>query len=219
MKEKFTGQLKKQKNSLMLIPVFGSVLFIVLYFVATLFYPGGSQVDSNSLGFSWADNYWCNLLNDYAINGQPNPSKPIAIAGMCVLCLSLSYFWLMFPNHVNIGKYTRLLIQISGVLSMAIAIFLFTSIEHDFITNLASIFGLIATTLTFIALFKTKWYGLFAFGLLNILLVGLNNYVYYNIGIIVYLPIIQKISFMMFLVWVCCIDIKIYLENCRNIKG
>jgi hypothetical protein len=93
---------------------------------------------------------------------------------------------------------------------MTISLFLFTTIDHDLITNLASVFGLIATTGTFIGLFKAKWYGLFAFGLLNILLVGLNNYVYYNKGLIVYLPIIQKISFVTFIVWVCSIDIKIY---------
>lgn len=202
--------MEKKGNPLVLTPIFGSVLFIVLYFVATLFYPGGSQVDPDSIGFSWTDNYWCNLLNDYAINGQPNPAKPIAIAGMCVLCLTLSFFWLLFPNHVNIRKPIGLLIQISGILAMTIALFLFTTIDHDLVTILASVFGLIATTGTFIGLFKAKWNGLFAFGLLNILLVGLNNYVYYNKGLIVYLPMIQKISFVTFIVWVCSIDIKIY---------
>jgi hypothetical protein len=59
-------------------------------------------------------------------------------------------------------------------------------------------------------LYKTKWFGLFAFGLLNVLLVGLNNYVYYSNGLIVYLPVIQKISFATFLIWVCCITIKLY---------
>lgn len=182
----------------------------MLYFVASLLYPGGSPVDKNSIGFSWINNYWCNLLYEKAINGQPNPAKPFAITGMFVLCLALSFFWFLFPRYINVSKKLNLLIPVSGTLSMAVAFFLFTNINHDFIINLASTFGLIATAGAFIGLYKTKWFTLLAFGLLNILLVGLNNYVYYTKGLIVYLPVVQKISFATFLIWICCIDLSFY---------
>lgn len=210
-------QINKTKNSIVLTPVFGALIFAFLYVVATFLYPGGSQVDKNSIGFSWRNNYWCNLLNDNAINGQPNPAKPLAMTGMFVLCLTLAFFWFLFPRHTNLKRKLKLAIQISGILAMATAFFLFTNINHDLVTNLASIFGLIATVGTFIGLYKTKWFGLFAFGLLNILLVGLNNYVYYTKGLIVYLPVIQKISFATFLIWVCCININIYLEQRKQL--
>lgn len=203
-------QNDKTKNILVLTPIFGTIIFVVLYFVATLLYPGGSQVDKNSIGFSWANNYWCNLLNENAINGQNNPAKPIAMAGMFVLCLTLSFFWFLFPKSIILDRKLKLAIQISGTLAMTIAFFLFTNINHDLVTNLASIFGLIATIGTFIGLYKSRWFGLFTFGLLNILLVGLNNYVYYTKGLIVYLPVIQKISFATFLIWICCINLKLY---------
>ena len=205
-----TKQLNKQKNIWVLTPIFGTMFFVVLYIVATLLYPGGSQVDKNSIGFSWTNNYWCNLLNENAINGQSNPAKPIAMIGMFVLCFTLAIFWFLFSRHINIGRFTKLTIQVSGTLAMIIAFFLFTNIDHDIVINFASIFGLVATAGTFIGLYKTKWYGLFAFGLLNVLLVVLNNYVYYNKGLIIYLPIIQKISFATFLFWVCSVDINLY---------
>lgn len=208
-----TGQLEKQKNIWVLTPIFGILLFVVLYFVATLYYPGGSQVDKNSIGFSWTNNYWCNLLNENAINGQHNPAKPIAVTGMFVLCLTLSFFWFHFPRNISIGKFAKLAIQISGTLAMIIACLLFTNIDHDLVTNLASIFGLIATVGTFIGLYKIKWHGLFAFGLLIIFLVGLNNYIYYTKGLIIYLPVIQKISSATFLLWICCVDINLYRCN------
>ena len=63
---------------------------------------------------------------------------------------------------------------------MTVAFCLFTDLNHDLVTNLASSFGAIATIGTFIGLYKNKLFGLFAFGLLNILLVGLNNLYYYN---------------------------------------
>ncbi len=212
----FTQMIYKSKSILLLTPVFGTLLFVVLYIVATLLYPGGSQVDKNSVGFSWTNNYWCNLLNENAINGKRNPAKPIAMTGMFVLCLTLSFFWFLFPTHVNVSKKLKLVIQISGTLAMIIAFFLFTNINHDLITNLASGFGLIATVGIFVGLYKTKWFGLFAFGLLNILLVAINNYVYYRKGLIVYLPVIQKITFAAFLIWVCCIDIHLYWEQIKK---
>lgn len=35
--------------------------FLLFYVVATFFYPGGSQLDKTASGFSWTQNYWCNL--------------------------------------------------------------------------------------------------------------------------------------------------------------
>lgn len=204
--------MTKAKKIWILTPIFGSVLFVVLYIVAAVLYPGGSQIDNNSKGFSWADNYWCNLLNDNAINGQPNPGKPIAIAGMFALCLALVFFWFLFSTKVKGGNASRLIIQISGTLAMIVASLLFTSIDHDLIINIATIFGLIATVGIILGLYKTKWYGLFGLGLLNILLVGMNNYVYYNKELIIFLPVIQKISFGTFLIWICCIDMHLYLR-------
>jgi hypothetical protein len=205
-----TKQTSKTKSILVLTPVFGTLIFVVLYIIATVLYPGGSQVDKNSIGFSWTNNYWCNLLNENAINGQPNTAKPVAMAGMFVLCFTLAVFWLLFPKHSNLNKKLKPLIQISGLLAMTTAFFLFTSINHDLITNLASIFGLIATLGTFAGLYKAKWFKLLAFGLFNVLLIGLNGYVYYSKALIVYLPVIQKICFGAFLLWICCIDINLY---------
>jgi hypothetical protein len=72
-----------------LAPLFGSIVFVLLYFAATLLYPGGSQVDIDSKGFSWLHNYWCNLLSVTAINKQHNAARPLAITGMVVLTLTL----------------------------------------------------------------------------------------------------------------------------------
>jgi hypothetical protein len=198
------------KKHLVLIPIFGSAVYVLLYIIATLYYPGGSQIDKNSIGFSWINNYWCNLLNDTAINGQPNPAKPIAIAGMLVLCITLAYFWWLFSNRMNLSKKWKYAVRISGTLSMFIAFFLFTDLDHDLVTNLASFFGMIATVGTFIGLYRSKWMILFLIGLLNILMVCLNNYVYYTKGLIIFLPLIQKLSFVAFLIWICWIDVQIF---------
>ncbi len=150
------------------------------------------------------------MLNETAINGQPNSSKPIALAGLLVLCLTLAFFWYIFPKQIVINKTLKQIIQISGILAMIIAFLLFTQINHDLVTNAASTFGAIATIGTFIGLYKNKHHKLFQFGLFNILLVVLNNLCYYNKELIIFLPVVQKISFVAFLVWICNISIELY---------
>ncbi|MFM9986109.1 MAG: hypothetical protein ACKVOK_12795, partial [Flavobacteriales bacterium] len=185
-----------------LVPLFGIIAFILLYGVATCYYPGGSYSDFNSEGFSWVHNYWCNLLNHEAMNGQYNAAQPIALTAMLVLCISLAFFWILFPAFFNLKQLPKRIIQFSGVISMTIAFFLFADFNHDLITDFASCFGIIASAGTIFILYKVKWYGLFRFGLLNIALVGLNNYLYFSENMIKYLPVVQKISFVSFLVWI-----------------
>ncbi len=56
----------KLKNSWLLTPILGSILFVFLYINATLLYPGGSQFDKQSVGFSWTNNY-CYYSKDLII--------------------------------------------------------------------------------------------------------------------------------------------------------
>ena len=196
-------------------PLFGTLLFVGLYFVATLFYPGGSQVDIHSKGFSWINNYWCNLLNKNAINGQFNAARPLALAAMFVLSLTLAIFWYIFPQQADLKKSIRLTIQISGALAMTTGMFLFTD-QHDIIVNIASFCGLVATVGTFIGLHKLKWTKLFWLGILNLALIALNNILYYGDGLKLYLPVVQKITFLIFLLWICLITINLYRRQIKH---
>lgn len=197
----------------LLLPVGGTILFAVLYFLAACFYPGGSQADANARGFSWVNNYWCNLLNEKAINGQPNSARPVALLAMIVLSVALSAFWLLFAANSRIGKMLRYIIGVSGVLSMVIGFFLFTATDHDMVTNLASAFGLVAVIGTLAGLYTMKCRGLFVYGLINLVLVAANNYVYYNKELLLYLPVVQKITFAAFLIWVSLISLHLYRQK------
>ena len=199
----------KKQNIWLLILLFGTIIFACLYFVATLFYPGGSQVDQDSKGFSWMNNYWCNLLNDNAINGQRNYARPIALAAMCILCFTLVYFWYIFSRHAYLKKSNRLMVQVPAAFAMIMGIFIFTGF-HDIIVNVASFFGIIAMAGTFIGLYKLKWRNLFWLGIFNLTLIIVNNILYYGEGLKLYLPFIQKITFLFFLIWICLIDINLF---------
>jgi hypothetical protein len=205
-------QIKIRRLKLM-TPIIGTVIFVILYIVSTLFYPGGSQANTNSMGFSWKDNYWCNLLNDKAINGQTNYAQPIALSAMIILCFTLIFFWLQFPKYTTLSAKYKLAIKGSGTLAMIIGFFLSTDIDHDLITNLASLFGVIAMIGTFTGLIKNGWKSLYYFGLVNILFFGLNFFLYHNINYSSYLPLVQKITFATFLIWICLINYKMIQEE------
>lgn len=190
------------------VPLLGIPIFLILYVWASIYYPGGSQADPHARGFSWIHNYWCNLLNDHAINGQENPAKPIATTAMAILSLSLSVFWLHFPT-ASLGRPPLVwLVQVAGVAAMVTALLLNTSLDHDMITNTASLLGLIAVAGTLAGLHKLRWRGLFWLGIVNLVLVGLNNLFYYNQDLIAYLPLVQKISFLSFLAWFYFITLR-----------
>ncbi len=202
----------KSNRFWMLLPLFGTILFFILYIIGAFLYPGGSQIDKHSEGFSWMNNYWCNLLSSYAVNGQLNPARPIALIGMFVLCITIAFFWYLFPSYIKYDKNNRLVIQLSGSLSMSVAMFVFTDF-HDKIINMAGVLGFITILISLIGLYKIKWFGLMLLGSLNLLLLLMNGYVYQVKTLIYYLPMLQKISFGTYLIWICILDLKFYYTS------
>ena len=97
---------------------------------------------------------------------------------------------------------------------MLTSFLLLTSIDHDLAVNTSSAFGLIAMIGTLIALYQQEWKWLFAFGLFNLLLVALNNYLYHTEQMM-YLPVVQKFSFVTFLAWLSLININLYHRSVK----
>jgi hypothetical protein len=98
---------------------------------------------------------------------------------------------------------------------MAIGLFVITSI-HDTIINVAGVFGLVALTGTLIGLWKLGWRGLFYMGIVVVGLIGLNNLLYYQKNLMYYLAVVQKITFLYFLLWVCSINISWFDKTATN---
>jgi hypothetical protein len=197
----------------LLLPIGGMLAFAALYYVSTLLYPGGSQIDTNAAGFSWMNNYWCNLLNEKAINGAVNPAKPVALMAIIILTISLSMFAFQFAELVELAKSKKLLLLFSVTISLLLSLLLATNFSHDLVTNLATFFSLIAIGIIFTGLYNKRWNFLLIYGLLNVFLVGVNNYFYYSPTLIADLPVIQKISFASFLIWIGCISFKLYFQD------
>jgi hypothetical protein len=198
----------KAKNLFVLTPIFGILVFAVLYVVATFYYPGGSNADKTALGFDWLNNYWCDLTGQFAKNGETNPARPIALTALIILCSTLAVFWFYVPRLFSDNKFNQF-IRYAGITSMTVAVFLFTDF-HDTVINVAGTFGIAALTGVFIGLYKNNLTKLFGYGVFCLGLMLLNYFIYETSFLLSLLPIIQKVTFVLLLVWICLIDIYLY---------
>lgn len=200
------------KNFWILLPVWGILLFIIFYFLSASAYPGGSDADKTAKGFSWQHNYWCELLAKEARNGQLNNARPIAITAMTILAISLIIFWYTIPPLFTNNTIVNRIITYTGTGSMLLIPLLLTN-SHDLVINSAGFLGCIAIIGLLVNLFRLRLYFLLYLGIFCLLLCGLNNYVYYSNNLMTYLPVIQKISFLIFLLWFILVTIKGYKKN------
>jgi len=84
-----------------LLPL-GIALSLALLTVAINTYPGGNQIDANSIGFDWKQNYLCNLFGKTAVNGARNSARIWAITGWFILCASFACFFIRFSKNIAV---------------------------------------------------------------------------------------------------------------------
>ena len=199
------------------MPIVGILIFTGLYVFSSLLYPGGSQVDLDAEGFDWVNNYWCNLTNKKGMNGQLNPARPYAILAMTILCFSLIFFFIQFANAYCKNRKWKSIIKMTGVISMSFALFVFTK-YHDVITMLSSFFGLFTVIGIIREVYLSKMVRYKYFGVLCIVLLVINNCIYYSKYFIEVLPLLQKVTFVIVLIWIGALNVKMRKSNLAAIK-
>jgi hypothetical protein len=190
-----------------LIPLAGICIFILLYIIAALVYPGGNHLNQTSKGFSILHNYWCDLLNEKAQNGEINLSRPYAITATIIVCTSLIFFWYYLPKDFAVGTFNKATIRVSGIISMIIAMFIFTRYHSEALTY-SGFFGGIAFIATFLGLYKSRWYKIFWLGIFCLVMGVITFAIYKTREGLIILPVIQKITLLLCLFWFTIIDVQ-----------
>lgn len=204
----------------LVIPLIGILVFICLYIVAAEFYPGGSNAEKAHIGFDWVNNYWCDLIARYAKNGMPNPGRNIALTAMIILFSSLALFWFSLPAFLREARSIRIFVGYAGVVSMSILIFIFTPF-HDILIFIGGALSGIPIIATIWGLYTHDWKKLFVLGLICLILILLNFFIYLTGWSIRFLPLIQKITLVFFLIWIfliCCNCILIRRSRKRSLE-
>lgn len=194
---------------LLLIPVLGMGIFILLYIIAALVYPGGSWSILNQHGYSFWNNYLCDLIDYYAVNGELNSARYIARSALVILCVGLIILWYYLPRLFFKKSINSMIMTIFGILALVTMLFL-TIGTHDLIVRIAGVFGVIAFITTIIELFKNYFYRLFVIGLFCLFIFLVNYYIYETGTNLNALPIIQKITFLSFIFWFGYLNIALY---------
>ncbi len=178
----------------------GILISLSLLFVATRYYPGGSQNDSNAIGFSWTHNYLCNLFGEKAVNGADNASRIWAITGTFFLCASIALFFFEFSKKIPL-KGSANIIRYCGISAMLLA-FLAATPYHDSALTISGTLSLLSMFYITVFVFKTR---LTVFKILSVacLLVFYTcNIVYSTSSYLQYLPVLQKILLGLTITWV-----------------
>ncbi|NHF59681.1 hypothetical protein FK220_010035 [Flavobacteriaceae bacterium TP-CH-4] len=203
--------------SLLLLPLFGMGLFVLLYVIAALKYPGGSWVKPNQEGFSFWYNYLCDLLDYNAINGEMNVARIYARAALGVLCISLLFLWYHLPRLFSKKSLNLQIMLVAGIASL-ITTMLLASDTHDVTVRIAGLFGVVAFISCFVELFKAGYFRLFALGIIC-LIVFLVNYYIYETGLLLNaLPVIQKITFVLFICWFVLLNLLLFKKLKFDVK-
>lgn len=146
------------------------------------------------------------------MNGQINPARTYAITAMVILCVSLIFFFVQFAQKFAQNRFWKLVIKIFGILTMSFAILIFTK-YHDLMTTISSVFGVFVVIGIIYEVYRSNLNLFKIGGIICLILLVLNNYIYYTGNGIDYLPLIQKITFAIVLIWIIGLNYKLTRQN------
>lgn len=118
-------------------------------------------------------------MNENAMNGKLNTARPFAISAMVILCFSLTMFFVQFARKFAQNPFWKMAIQLFGILSMCFTGLIFTT-YHDIMTTTSSIFGSFVVIGIIWEVYKSEMNAFKLSGIGSILLLVLNNYIYYS---------------------------------------
>jgi len=194
----------------------GIIIAITLLFVSTLFYPGGSQQDKNSIGYDWKNNYISNLFGETAVNGARSASPPWAAGGMFFLSISFGLFFIEFSKKIPDRSASKV-IKYFGVAAMICA-FLAVTPYHDTMITIADTLALVSMFYITVFIFKSTLHSSKILSVLCLLSVYICTYLYYTRSYLEMLPLMQKASFAMSIIWILWLEYFTKGEDFQHIK-
>ena len=197
--------------------IIGISIAVLFLFLAAIYYPGGSNLDPNSIGYDWKNNYISNLLSPKAINGMDNAARPWAIVGVLFLSASFGFFFYGFSKYIQV-KSAANVIKFAGVGSALAGLLVVVPALHDSMVTLSSIMTLVAFFYVTIFTIKSK---LSILKILSILFLAIHYfacYMYFTRTFLDYLPIMQKAIHLVQIIWVVGLMYFTNEKDFENIK-
>ena len=188
----------------------------VLLLLSTLYYPGGTYLDAQAEGYNWANNYISNLLRPLAVNGEANSARPFAIFGVLFLTASFGWFFVRFSAKLKI-KSASLVIKYLGILATLFGFITVVPPMHDLMVTLSSILTLLIFFYITVMVLKSKLTWLKVMSVLFLATFYFGAYMYFSRFQLAYMPIVQKIIFLMKIIWVISLEYGTRKEDFAHI--
>jgi hypothetical protein len=132
----------------------GVTAFIALLAMAMALYPGGTVFDRTTVGHRFWTNFFCDIQQPVAINGQPNKlGSWLGRSASTALYASWIPLWLLAPR-VLAGPRTGRTVRLLGVTAAVLAFMVPFCPKHFVGVLIASTPGLAALTLTLVDILR-----------------------------------------------------------------
>lgn len=181
----------------------GTTASLSLLYIAMMVYPGGSVFDKNAVGFDLTKNFISNLFGAKALNGSDNPARYWADAGMIFLAVSFAIFFMRFSEKIP-QKSAANVIKYAGAGGM-IFTFLIVTPLHDIMVTIASTMFLLSIFYITVFILKSKLHFFKVLCVISMLIFYFTLYLF-GFGDLVYLPIMQKITYFSMIILILGLD-------------
>lgn len=189
-------------------------LYLIVFTIAALNYPGGSENVPTAIGYSFSNNFLCDVMNPTTHGGLINPARALATGSHLILSFTMIAFFYILPEIFFWTNQNTRIIRVMGMLTMIVFVFMFTE-YHDHIVTATGILGSIALVPFFIEMrkyvnggLKTLAYLCFAMSII-VFFIFETRLGYY------YLPLLQKITFFLDASWVIWVSLLVYKKSLR----
>ena len=193
----------------------GITISVCLLLIAAMVYPGGSLFDKNAAGFDWSKNFISNLFEAKAVNGSDNPSRIWADAGMISLSVSFALFFVEFSKKIP-AKGAARVIKYLGAGGMLFTFLIVTPL-HDIMVTTASTLFLVSMFYITVFILKSRLH-LFKFLCVICLLIFYYTLYLYGSGNFVFLPVMQKITFVSTMILILGLEYFTKKEDFEHIE-
>ena len=194
------------------LPVLAMVLFVLFYVIAALHYPGGSWNNPKHSGFSFWNNYLCDLLDTYAINGTLNEARIWSRIALAILCAGLFYLWYHLPILFAERKLSVKIMWWAGMLAFVSTLTL-SAKTHDLSVWISGFLGTSALVALIVELIRSRYTTLYPLGILCLFIFLMNYGIYESRFGIEILPTFQKVTFTLFFLWFLQINRVLFKIN------
>lgn len=194
------------------IPIVGMGLYLAVFIIAAMDYPGGSENIPSAVGYSFFNNFLCDVMNPTTHGGSYNPARLIAIISHLILSVTMITFFYLLPELFSWNNLNTKVTRYVGMLTMTVFVFMYTPL-HDHIVTATGVLGTVALIPFFISMKKYPNGGLKSLAYLCFVLSIVVFFIFETKIGYYYLPFLQKITFFFDALWVIWVSIIVIKKN------